>query len=44
MRDIIIPMLKIIKWIFKLILAVIVIIVGINLFVKLEKPPQRRTG
>ena len=36
MRDIIIPMLKIIKWIFKLILAVIVIIVGINLFVKLE--------
>ena len=36
MRDIIIPMLKVIKWIFKLILAVIVIIVGINLFVKLE--------
>lgn len=36
MRDIIIPMLKIIKWILKLILIVIVVIVGINLFVKFE--------
>ena len=36
MRDIIIPMLKVIKWIFKLILIAVVIIVGINLFVKFE--------
>ena len=36
MRDIIIPMLKIIKWILKLILIVIALIVGINLFVKFE--------
>ena len=36
MRDIIIAMLKVIKWIFKLILIAVVIIVGINLFVKFE--------
>lgn len=36
MRNIIIRMLKIIKWIIKLILIVIVLVVGINLFVKLE--------
>lgn len=36
MEDIIIAMLKIIKWILKLILTVIILIVGINLFVKFE--------
>lgn len=36
MRNIIIRMLKIIKWILKLILIVIALIVGINLFVKFE--------
>lgn len=36
MRNIIIRMLKIIKWILKLIMIVIALIVGINLFVKFE--------